>query len=756
MLNVLRRIIEKTSSLNKLSEVVTTIVIELTKALKFDAAAIFLLDVNTKNYILTAQKGFNSNLSLQGQIKLSKDTKLVNLLGRTKKIVNLEQAKFFDDYLYINEANKKKYNAFLGTPIIHQKELLGFIIIREKTIRKFSKDEEALLITISNHLSSIITNNKISNNNLPVHNQENIENTKIDGISGSPGITIGRALILHDTNNIGEIKEKKILKKEIKSEISKFKLAIQKSKTEIQDLTNSLKGILSENEFNLFDAYFKILDEDILMEETINEIKKGNWAKGALKNTIFTHIKKITAIEDEYLQERATDIADLCKRILYHLKDDTVYKRLSTKNTILVGNQVTVSDLALVEHKNLKGIVSCSSSHNSHIAILTRALNIPAVIGINNLNIFLLENKNLILDGYNGDLYISPKRSIIDKFNKRIKEEQKLDLNLNKLNKYKAKTLDNVEFNLLANTNLLTDIKRTKLYNPCGIGLYRSEMPFIISNKIPNENEQLKIYRTLLESFHPKPVTIRILDIGGDKSLPYLHIKEDNPYLGWRGIRIMLDHPEIFIIQIKALLKANHKLNNLQIMLPMISSEEEVLKSINLIQEIYNNIKLTMDSIKLPKIGILLEVPSVIYQLPYIIKKIDFISVGTNDLIQYLFAVDRNNNKVANLYDPLNPSVIIVLNKIAQICKKAGKPFGICGEIATDPLFVILLIAMEYKNLSMNISSINKIKYLIRNIKLSDAKKLLKKILRYNNSIKIKKALILELQKQNLDSLIKQ
>tara|TARA_R110002074_G_scaffold124100_1_gene260289 strand:- start:350 stop:841 length:492 start_codon:yes stop_codon:yes gene_type:complete len=163
-----------------------------------------------------------------------------------------------------------------------------------------------------------------------------------------------------------------------------------------------------------------------------------------------------------------------------------------------------------------------------------------------------------------------------------------------------------------------------------------------------------------------------------------------------------------------------------------------------------------MDSIKLPKIGILLEVPSVIYQLPYIIKKIDFISVGTNDLIQYLFAVDRNNNKVANLYDPLNPSVIIVLNKIAQICKKAGKPFGICGEIATDPLFVILLIAMEYKNLSMNISSINKIKYLIRNIKLSDAKKLLKKILRYNNSIKIKKALILELQKQNLDSLIKQ
>jgi len=754
MLDILRDIIEKCSYSNELPEFLDIIVHEINTILKIEASAIFLLDKKSNNYILAAQNGFKLNIIKP--IVIPKDSGLIGLIGNKKEVINLEKAISHPSYLFLKDLNEDTFNGFLGAPIIHQDTVLGVIIMEHKTTQKFTSLEESFLITLAAHLANIISNTKFSESLNNIFQEVRADNKQsYNGITGCPGIAIGKALILHDLEEMGKIPDKKIAKNKITYEIKKFKKAIEISKQEIIELTESFKDTLPKNEFNLFSAYLTILDEDFLLNETIDEIRNGNWAKGALKKTIFHHIAKISAIEDEYLKERANDLADLGKKILSNLDDNPKYQKINSRQTILVGKKLTITDLANVNYKKLKGIISCDSSYNSHITILARALNIPAIINVDGLNLSSIENKNLILDAHNGTIYISPDRNIINKYNKVINADKELYERLKKYNKYKTKTKDGVEFKVLANSNLLTDIEKAKESNPYGVGLYRSEIPFLISNSIPNENEQLKIYLQVLKTFHPKKVTIRVLDIGGDKSLPYLPIKEDNPYLGWRGIRILLDHPEIFTVQLKALLKANYKLNNLKIMLSMVSSETEVIKSIDIIKKVYRDLKNEMPYLKLPPIGILLEVPSLLYELNDILDYIDFVSVGTNDLIQYLYAVDRNNNNVQHLYNPFNPGVLRALNQIAKICNKKNKSIGICGEIAADPLCLLYLIAMGYKNLSVNYQSINKIKLIIKTVSHSDAKKLLAKILKYKDSQKIKKALILELQKLKLDEFLR-
>jgi phosphotransferase system enzyme I (PtsP) len=282
---------------------------------------------------------------------------------------------------------------------------------------------------------------------------------------------------------------------------------------------------------------------------------------------------------------------------------------------------------------------------------------------------------------------------------------------------------------LWVNTGLMADVTRSLEQGAEGVGLYRTEVPFLLRDRFPSEEEQRQIYRNQLEAFAPRTVTMRTLDIGGDKSLPYFPIQEDNPFLGWRGIRVTLDHPEIFLAQIRAMMKANEGLGNLRIMLPMICNTAELEEALALIRRSHRELLQEGLSGELPPIGVMVEVPAAVYQARALARRVDFMSVGSNDLTQYLLAVDRNNARVADLYHALHPAVIQALASVAQACQAEGKPIGICGELAGDPEGAVLLLAMGYDVLSMNSTSLPRVKKALRNINLTDAKDLFAEVI---------------------------
>jgi phosphotransferase system enzyme I (PtsP) len=368
-------------------------------------------------------------------------------------------------------------------------------------------------------------------------------------------------------------------------------------------------------------------------------------------------------------------------------------------------------------------------------------LGIPAITGVENLPVNQLEAQTFIVDGTQGRIIVAPSWRIKESFIALIQQQSELANSLEALRELPAETLDGYSISLWVNTGLMADASLSLTAGAEGVGLYRTEVPFLIRDCFPAEDEQYGLYRQLLAAFFPRPVVMRTLDIGGDKALPYFPIEEDNPFLGWRGIRVTLDHPEIFLIQIRAMLRANLEFNNLSIMLPMISCVAEADQALRLIDQAYEKVLSEDPCANKPPIGIMIEVPSAIYQARALAERVEFLSVGSNDLTQYMLGVDRNNPRVANLYDPFQPAVLRALVQIVEAAHQAKKPISICGEMASDPLAIPLLLAMGFDALSMNSFSIPRIKSVIRQINFQQAKKILVQILAMDNALAIRKHL---------------
>jgi phosphotransferase system enzyme I (PtsP) len=369
------------------------------------------------------------------------------------------------------------------------------------------------------------------------------------------------------------------------------------------------------------------------------------------------------------------------------------------------------------------GIVSLKGASNSHMAIVARALGIPTVMGALDMPCAELEGKELIVDGFSGNVISHATRTLKRDYVQRQREEQIIIKDLQKLRDVPCQTADGFDFSLWVNTGLRNDNVQSLRSGAAAVGLFRTEIPFILRSSFPTEDEQVAVYREHLETFAPRPVTMRTLDIGGDKDLPYFPIEEENPFLGWRGIRISLDHPEIFLVQIRALLRASEGLNNLRIMLPMISNLSELDAALSLIRRAYR--ELTEEegyNLEMPPLGAMIEVPAAVYQVKEIGSRVDFISVGTNDLTQYLLAVDRNNPRVAEIYDSLHPSVLRALKSIQEQASSVDCQLSICGEMAGDPISAVVLMGLGYKNLSMSASSLLRVKSLMLKVSRTMAK----------------------------------
>lgn len=558
----------------------------------------------------------------------------------------------------------------------------------------------------------------------------------LKGKGVSEGIGLGKAIILKNE----EIKPEKIQIEDVELEKENFYHAVNEVETEIKDLVNKLSG----TEKDIMQAYLMILQDPTLVQETVEIIEKQKCNAAYATEVGFNKIiQMFEEMDDPYMAARSADIADMKKKVLHKIlnKEEINLSQLPA-DTILVTNELTTSDTAKLNLKNIVGIITEVGGINSHMAIMARTHEIPAVIGIKQIMKQINENDSIAINGGTGEVFVNPSKEEWTEFEK-IKDNSKKEKE--KLETYKSEissTKDGHRVELLANIGGPQDIDIVINNTAEGVGLLRSEFLYMNSEDFPTENEQFEAYKKVAEKLQNKRIVIRTLDIGGDKNLKYMKLpKEDNPFLGYRAIRIFLDNVSLFKVQLRAILRASNY-GNLAIMLPMISSIEELRESKKIIQEVKEELK----EKQIPfnediEIGIMIEIPSAALMAEELAKECDFFSIGTNDLIQYTIAVERGNEKVANLYTHFHPAVIRLIKSAIDGAHKNNILCGMCGEAAGDTSFIPLLIGLGLDEFSMNANKVLQARKLIRDLKFKDCKKLADEVLKLNSIEEIKRRL---------------
>ncbi len=754
MLDVLRRIVQEVGGARDLEHALAIIVKRIKQAMAADVCSVYLSDYSQQRHVLMATDGLNP--ASVGNVWLTMGEGVVSEVAETAEPLNLDNAPDHPRYRFIAETGEAYYHGFLGVPIIQHRRVLGVLVVRQRVSRKFAEDEVAFLITIAAQLAGAIVHAEASGgiSRLSSAGTSLSSGTILEGLAGAPGVGIGIALVMYPPADLDAVPDREPVN--VDTEIITLRAAVATVQGEIQALGGRLGEHLRAEERALFDAYSLMLNSETLINALEARIRGGNWASGSLRETINEQARVFEQMDEPYLRERAQDIRDLGRRILVCLQ--SAGRRSPPPypdRTVLVGEEITATMLAEVPRERLVAVVSARGSRSSHVAILARALGVPAVVGATDLPAARMEGRSLVVDGYRGRVFLDPSEAVRSEYQRLAREEAVLVAGLEGLKDLAAETPDGVRIPLYANSGLISDVAPSLTGGAEGIGLYRTEFPFMIRDRFPGEEEQRRIYRQVLESYAPRPVVLRTLDVGGDKPLSYFPIVEDNPFLGWRGIRITLDHPEIFLVQLRAMLRASVGLDNLRLLLPMISQLSEVDDAKRLVQRAYQELINGGETIVMPPLGVMIEVPSAVYQGEQIARRVDFLSIGTNDLTQYLLAVDRNNSRVAALYDALHPAVLRAIYQVIAAGHRQGKPVGVCGEMAGDPAAVIVLLGMGVDNLSMSVASLPRVKWAIRNIRRDQAEALLAELLELEDAVSVRERLEQVLDDAGLGGLVR-
>ncbi|MBB6340433.1 phosphotransferase system enzyme I (PtsP) [Pseudomonas fluvialis] len=751
MLNTLRKIVQEVNAAKDLKAALGIIVQRVKESMGSQVCSVYLLDPESNRFVLMATEGLNKRSI--GKVSMAPNEGLVGLVGSREEPLNLEDAASHPRYRYFAETGEERYASFLGAPIIHHRRVMGVLVVQQKERRQFDEGEEAFLVTMSAQLAGVIAHAEATGSIRGLGKQgKGIQEAKFVGVAGSPGAAVGSAVVMLPPADLDVVPDKSV--DDIDAEMELFGKALEWVREDMQELSAKLAKQLRKEERALFDVYLMMLEDAALGGEVRAIIKTGQWAQGALRQVVNAHVARFELMDDAYLRERASDVRDLGRRLLAYLQEERKQQLTYPDNTILVAEELSPAMLGEVPAGKLVGLVSVQGSGNSHVAILARAMGIPTVMGAVDLPYSKVDGIAMIVDGYHGEVFTNPSAELCKQYRAVVEEERQLVKGLDALRGLPCETLDGHRVPLWVNTGLLADVTRAQERGAEGVGLYRTEVPFMINERFPSEKEQMQNYRGQLAAFHPLPVTMRTLDIGGDKALPYFPIKEENPFLGWRGIRITLDHPEIFLVQVRAMLKASEGLNNLRILLPMISGLQELEESLHLIHRAWGEVRDEGVDIPMPPVGVMIEIPAAVYQVRELARQVDFLSVGSNDLTQYLLAVDRNNPRVADLYDFLHPAVLHALKLVVDGAHAEGKPVSICGEMAGDPAAAVILMAMGFDSLSMNATNLPKVKWLLRQLSLSKAQELLAQLLRMDSPQVIHSSLHLALRNLGLGRVI--
>ena len=518
------------------------------------------------------------------------------------------------------------------------------------------------------------------------------------------------------------------------AEIARFEQALVVTRQQISQIQAQVSKDLGEEEALIFDAHQMVLEDQALIGETIRDFQKSGLNIETCFNAVAQrYIQAFAEIDDEYLRERASDIKDVAKRVLHVMLGQaaTSLTELVDKR-IIVAQDISPSEAAGIDRSAALGIVTDAGSRTSHAVIVARSMKIPAVVGTNDLTTKLKSGDWLMVDGYDGIVIINPTEQTLFRYGNIQKAKESFESRLMAVNELPAETLDGVAVTLRANIEKPDEVALVKQYHAEGVGLYRTEFLFLSSGKMPTEEQQYAAYREIVAGLAPATVTIRTLDVGGDKPLPgdpQLIGPEANPFLGFRAIRMCLENPELFKKQLRAILRASAH-GRVELMYPMISGAEELDRANALLDEARGELKQRGQAFD-PKmrVGTMIEIPSAAIAGDVLAEKCDFFSIGTNDLIQYLLAIDRGNNRIAHLYDPSHPAVLRVIRQIVETGHAQKLKVSVCGEMAGDPIYVPLLLGLGVDELSMTPTLLPSVKFLIRNTTMSDARKLAKEAL---------------------------
>ena len=725
MLGILRSIVQEVDEAKDLKTALNVVVTRVRDSLQTSACAIYLFEPEEQQLVLRAVEGLN--IGAIGRVRLKTSEGLVGQVYSRAEPINLEYAAEDKRYQYFPETGEDAYSSFLGVPIVHHRSVLGVMLVQSMERRRFGEEIEAFMITLASQLAVVLAHAKATGSIQDISRRGPDAMVRFDGAAGAPGVAIGHAVVVFPLADLNAVPDRAVV--DVDRDIELFHSAINNVRQDIEAASSKFSSKLGVEERGLFDVYLNILNDNALGGEVIQNIRAGQWVQGALRDVILAHVKVFEMMNDEYLRERATDIRDLGRRILSYLQDLQHDVRELPDRVVLVGEELTPANLSEVPREKLVGLISLRGSKNSHVAILARAMEIPTVVGASDIPYRQLEGLEVIIDGYQGKVFPSPSQELRARFKEVVAEEKAMVRGLEALSDLPSETLDKHRIPLRVNTGLLSDVARSIQRGAEGVGLFRTEVPFMMTDRFPSEKQQEEVYRLHLEAFAPNPVTMRTLDVGGDKELPYFPIDDANPFLGWRGIRITLDHPEIFLVQIRAMLKASEGLDNLRIMLPMITSVTEVEEALHHIHQAYHEIREEGYDVIMPAVGVMIEVPAAVYQARELAQRVDFLSVGSNDLTQYLLAVDRNNSFVAELYHLYHPAVLKALKSVVNKAHLENTPVSVCGELAGDPSGALLLMAMGYDELSMSASNILRVKSAVRHVTLKQAKQLLDEVM---------------------------
>jgi phosphotransferase system, enzyme I, PtsP len=735
-----------------------------------EVCSLYIYDRKKNRLTLWATMGLDPESV--GKVSMAVGEGLTGLVIERMTPIMVVDAQAHPRYKYFPETGEERFHSFLGVPLIEKRQALGVLVVQTSRRREFSRDEIRLLKAISAQVSGIIIQARLADS-LQSKERERKDYQKrlgdalkkirsyeggrregaarggahkwrgrLTGLSVAPGFGRGTAFILKPRVDLSSVKQERA--KNPKREIERFRAAVERGIEQIQTIKQRMSGLLSKEDGAVFDAHRLILGDPMLIEQIENRIHGDRYvAEYAVSSVFEEHLNTFHRMEDEYLRERAADVKDVAQRLLENLSGLNETKLELPPNSILVAEDLLPADLTLIEGDHFKGIVLATGGVTSHASILAKSFEIPSVVAVEGVLENVRAGDSLIVDGNSGVVYINPSQEVVREYDRLDREYLALNKELGELRDLAAETRDGHRVLIYANIGMLSDIAFAQLHGAQGIGLYRTEIQFLAHRDFPSEEEQFTLYRRVVEGFGGKPVTIRTLDIGADKYPAYVRrgTHEQNPFLGWRSIRVSLEMPEIFKTQLRAILRAG-AYGLVRLLIPMVTSLEEILR----VKEILAEVRAELERDGAPfdrqmELGIMVEVPAVVHQVARIVREVDFLSIGTNDLIQYILAVDRGNHKVAGLYEPLHPAVLTALTEVIEGARRHGKRVGMCGEMAGDPLCTILLLGMGLQEFSMGSLFTPVVKKIIRSVTYREAKATAEIVLRMDTIADIKKYL---------------
>jgi phosphotransferase system, enzyme I, PtsP len=677
------------------------------------------------NLELYATEGLNREAV--HQTVLNSHEGLVGLVASEASALNLSDAQSHPAFSYRPETGEEIYHSFLGVPILRAGNTLGVLVVQNRAKRNYVEEEVEALQTTAMVLAEMIASGELSALATPGAEPAARHAMHLTGSILSEGIALGH-VVLHEprvviTNYIAE---------DMQKELRRLDNALNTLRADLDSLLERGDVADGGEHRDVLEAYRMFANDHGWSHRLHEAVGTGLTAEAAVERVQSDTRARMLRSTDPYLRERLHDLEDLGYRLMRQLmgRDHAPSREQLPDNAILIARSMGPAALLDYDRKRLRGLVLEEGTTNSHVAIVARALGIPAVGEVANAVGIADPNDAVIVDGTSGSIYFRPSSEVESAYAERVRLRARRQAQYRALRDIPCKTKDGQPVELMLNAGLVVDLPHIEDTGSAGIGLFRTELQFMVGNALPRANEQLALYRAVLDAAGDKPVTFRTLDIGGDKALPYLEtVVEENPALGWRAIRLGLDRPGLLRGQVRALLRAAGG-RALRIMFPMISVVEEFDQAKGVVERELTYLR--QHGHTLPErvdVGTMVEVPALLFQLDELLKRADFLSVGSNDLFQFLFAVDRGNSKVSERFDTLAAPVLRALRSIVQKGNAAGKSVSLCGEMASQPLGALALLALGYRSLSLSATAHGPVKALILELDVAKAEAMMKPLL---------------------------